>query len=75
MYFQNYRLPKTWLDQRLKSSVLEDPFKNNMVNAPKHCSNMTNTSFTIFIDYSEGECLTKSLAQLYAKYQDCFLTH
>ena len=44
MYFRNYGLPKTWLDQTLKSPVSEDPTKNNMVNAPKHCSNLKNTS-------------------------------
>ena len=44
MYFRNYRLPKTWLDQCLKSPVSEDPTKSNMVNAPKHCSNLKETS-------------------------------
>ena len=34
MYFRNYGLPKTWLDQCLKSPVSEDPTKSNMVNAP-----------------------------------------
>ena len=36
MYFRNYGLRKTWLDQRLKSSVSEDPLKSNMKNAPKY---------------------------------------
>ena len=44
MYFRNYGLPKTWLDQCLKSPVSEDPTKSNMVNAPKHCSNLKDTS-------------------------------
>ena len=44
MYFRNYGLPKTWLDQCLKSPVSEDPSKSNMVNAPKHCSNLKDTS-------------------------------
>ena len=44
MYFRNYGLPKTWLDQSLKSPVSEDPTKSNMVNAPKHCSNLKDTS-------------------------------
>ena len=44
MYFRNYGLPKTWLDQSLKSPVSDDPTKSNMVNAPKHCSNLKNTS-------------------------------
>ena len=44
MYFRNYGLPKTWLDQCLKCPVSEDPTKSNMVNAPKHCSNLKDTS-------------------------------
>ena len=44
MYFRNYGLPKTWLDQSLKSPVSEDPTKSNMVNVPKHCSNLKDTS-------------------------------
>ena len=44
MYFRNYGLPKTWLDQCLKSPVSEDHTKSNMVNAPKHCSNLKDTS-------------------------------
>ena len=35
MYFRNYGLRKTWLDQRLKSPVSEEPLKSNMENAPK----------------------------------------
>ena len=61
MYFRNYGLPKTWLDQCLKSPISEDPTKSNMVNAPKHCSNLRDTSFTIFINHWEVTCLTKSL--------------
>ena len=61
MYFQNYGLPKTWLDQCLKSPFSEDPTKSNMVNVPKHCSNLRHTSFTIFINHWEVTCLTKSL--------------
>ena len=61
MYFRNYGFPKTWLDQCLKSLVPDDPTKSNMVNAPKHCSNLRDTSFTIFIIHWEVNCLTKSL--------------
>ena len=43
MYIPNYGLPKTWLDQYLKSPISEDPTKSNMVNAPKHCSNLKDT--------------------------------
>ena len=48
MYFRNYGLPNTWLDQCLKSPVSEDPTKSNMVNAPKHCSNLKETLYHIY---------------------------
>ena len=44
MYFRNYGLPKTLLDQCLKSPVSEDPTKSYMVNITKHCSNFNDTS-------------------------------
>ena len=44
MYFRNYGLPKTWLDQCLKSPVSEDATKSYMVNITKHCSNFNDTS-------------------------------
>ena len=44
MYFRNYGLQKTRLDQCLKTPVSEDPTKSNMINAPKHCSNLKYTS-------------------------------
>ena len=37
MYFGNYGLPKTWLDQCLKSPVSQDPSKSSMANAPEYC--------------------------------------
>ena len=40
MYFGNYGLPKTQLEQCLKSLFSEDPSKSNMVNVPKHLSNL-----------------------------------
>ena len=61
MYFRNYGLPKTLLYQCQKSPVSEYPTKSNMVNAPKNCSNLRDTSFTIFINHWEVNCLTKSL--------------
>ena len=47
--FHNYGLPKTWLDQCLKSPVSEDPTKSNMVNAPKHGSNLKDTSLPFLL--------------------------
>ena len=40
MYFQNYRLRKTWLDQCLKSSVSQHPSTDNTVNGPQHYCNL-----------------------------------
>ena len=74
MYFLNYRLQKTWLDQWLKSPVSEHPSKSKRENAPKQCSQMKDTSFTIFIDHWDSNCLTKRLCYKYAKSQNCFLT-
>ena len=62
MYFRNYGLPKTWIDQFLKSPVLEDPSKSNKLNASKHCSNMKDTWLPIFINNWEGNCFTKSVS-------------
>ena len=61
MYFANYELPKTWLDQCLKSDDSKNPSKSNMVNAPKHCSNLKDSPFTIFIDHWAVNFPTKSL--------------
>ena len=61
MYFGNYGLPKTWLYQCLKSPVSEDPSETNMANAPKHCSHLKDSRFTIFINHWEVNCPTKSL--------------
>ena len=36
MYFRNYVLRKTWLDNSLKNPVSEDPSRSNMINGPKH---------------------------------------
>ena len=61
MYFGNYGLPKTWLDQCLKSPVSEYPSKSNMANATKHCSHLNDSPFTIFNDHWEISCPKKSL--------------
>ena len=61
MYFGNYGIPKTWLDQCLKSPVSEYPSKSNMVNAPKHCLHIKDSPFTRFIDHCEANIPTKDL--------------
>ena len=59
MYFRNYGLPKTWLDKRLKSPVSENPTKSNMVNAPKHCSNLKDTSLPYLLITGKSIVLQK----------------
>ena len=60
MYFLNYGLRKTSLDKCLKNPVWEDPSTGNMVNRPKHCWNMNNTTFTMFIDQCKAIELGKA---------------
>ena len=59
MYFRNYGPPKTWLDQCLKSPVSEDTTKSNMVNAPKHCSNLKDTSLPYLLITGKSIVLIK----------------
>ena len=59
MYFRNYGLQKTWLDQCVKSPVSEDPTKSNMVNAPKHCSNLKDTSLPYLLITGQSIVLQK----------------
>ena len=59
MYFRNYGLPKTWLDQCLKCTVSEDPTKSNMVNAPKHYSNLKDTSLPYLLITGKSIVLQK----------------
>ena len=75
MYFWSYGLWKTWLDKYLKESVLEDPSTSNMVNGPKDCSKLNDSTFTILIRPSEDNSGLKSFWEWYAKSWDCWLTH
>ena len=59
MYFRNYGLPKTWLDQCLKSPVSEDSTKSNMVNANKHCTNLKDTSLPYLLITAKSILLQK----------------
>ena len=47
----NYQLRKTWLLKWLKSPVSEDPSTGNMLNGPKHCWNLNNSTFIICLWY------------------------
>ena len=50
-----------WLDESLKSPVSEDPSTSNMVKMPKHCWNLNDSAFTVFIDPCENNWGWKSL--------------
>ena len=54
MYFQNYGLPKTCLDNYKKSTASEYPWTKNMVNGSKHRSNLNGETFIKFIDHCKG---------------------
>ena len=59
MCFQNYGVHKTWLDECLKSLVSDDPTKSNMVNAPKHCANLKDTSLPYLLITGRSIALQK----------------
>ena len=54
MYLGNYGLLKTWLDKCVKSLASKDPLRGNVVNGPKHCFHLNESTFTIFIVHCEG---------------------
>ena len=63
------------LDKCLKSLVSEDASTRNMVNVHKHCRNLHDSTFIIFIDHCQGSWVGKNLSYWHAKSWDCLLTH
>ena len=59
MYFRNKGPPKRLLDKSLKSRVLGDPSIDNMGNGLKHCSNLNDGTFAIYIDHCDVNCVGK----------------
>ena len=53
MYFWTYGLQKWWLDECLKSNLLEDSSTTNIVNGPKHWWSLDDSTVKIFIDPCE----------------------
>ena len=53
---------KIWIDKCLKGSILEDPSTSNIVNMPKHCSNLHHITFIIFIDHCQVISVWKSFS-------------
>ena len=62
MHFRKYKLRKTWLDNCLKSPLSEDHSTSNMLSGPKHFWNLNGSTFTIFIEKFEGNCVGKILS-------------
>ena len=62
-------------DKCLNSPVPEHPSTSNMVNGPQHFSKLDESTFTIFLHFSEGNSGWKCLSEWYAKSEDCFLSH
>ena len=59
---RKYGNAKTWLHNCVKTPISEDPSTSNMVNGPKHCWNMKDSTFTISIDHWEGNWVGKYLS-------------
>ena len=68
MYSWNYWLQKTWFDKCLKKSVSEDASTDNITNGSKHCCNLNDSTFTIFINHCEGNYVENSRIELYTKF-------
>ena len=73
--FPKLRPPKTYWDKCLKSLVSEDSLTINMVNVPKHCSNLHHSTFIRFFNHYQVNWVGKSLCFWHAKSWDCLLTH
>ena len=67
MYFRTYAIRNTWLVNWQKCPISENPLKRNMINGPKNCSKLNDSTFTIFIDSCEDNYPCKSLSKCYAK--------
>ena len=75
MYCGNYGLPKTWLDQCLKSPVLEYPWKSNMANGSKHCSHLKTAPLPYLLITGNSIVLQRVSISDMTKSQNCFLRH
>ena len=71
MYFWTYGLRKNWLHKCLKRLLSEEFSTSNMVNEPKCCWNLNDSTFTKFIDHCEGNLVGSYWC---AKSLDCLLT-
>ena len=67
MYFRNYQLRKTCLDKCVNRPLSQDPLRENIANGSKHCCNLNDSAFTIFINQCEGSYIEKSIFYKYTK--------
>ena len=67
MYFWIYGARNTSLEKCLKGPLSEDSLNTDMLNGSKHCGNLNDSTFTIFIDPCEQIQGWKSLSDWYAK--------
>ena len=74
MYLQKYRLREKCLDRCLKSRVSEDPQTDNKANGSKHCCNLNSSTFTLFINHCEFNCIGNSLFLVIHKILRLFVT-
>ena len=77
MSFRDNGLTEPWLGKCLKSPVFEDSSKSNMVNGPKHCSNLNHSTLAyLLINVKAIELEKTSLSnmlnlQTVCKHIDC----
>ena len=57
MYFRNYGLQIRGLEECLKNPISEAPSTTNMGNVHKHCCNLGDRTFTLFIDCCDQKSL------------------
>ena len=73
--FPKLLTPKMWSDEFLKSLVLADASKSNMLNVPKHWWNLRYSILIICTDHCQGNWIGKSLCLWQVKSCDCLLTY
>ena len=59
LYFWTSGVRKTSLDKCAKSPFSDYPSTSNMANGPKHCWNLNDSIFAIFIDICEANSIEK----------------
>ena len=61
MFIRNCGLPTMRLDKCLKRSFSDHPSTGNIANGLKDCSTLNDSTFTLFANHYEANCVGKSL--------------